>query len=341
MNFKKYSSIENAYQKRFIENIRISGYANALYHVQEKVHGANMGIYCDGQFVEFASRNHMLDDDESFYSLDNITEELAINTFNLWHIIKKDEMAEFVTGFVIYGELFGGGYPHPNVPKRNVSMVQKGVNYSPDVHFIAFDLYVTLDTPEDGEHGNMLRVSFANKLFDKVGFLRSPSLMMGTLDECLAYSNEFQTTIPTILQLPPLENNICEGVVIKPEIPCYLPNGSRVLIKNKNAIFAERTKAKHKEYKPAEPLSPEIQEWVDLSLEYINDNRYNNVTSKIGEIDYSDNSNIGRLIPALVSDAMEDFCKDNPEFTHLDKNAKKPIQRAVSNAAKDLILQKF
>lgn len=42
----------------------------------------------------------------------------------------------------VYGELFGGCYPHKDVtPSKNkVKRIQKGVWYSPYVRFYAFDI---------------------------------------------------------------------------------------------------------------------------------------------------------------------------------------------------------
>jgi len=340
MNFKKYPSIENIYRERFIENVRVAGYANENYHVQEKIHGVNLAIYCDGESIQFAAREHVITGDEKFYGLNDISQELAIDAFNLWHIIKQYEAAEFVTGFIIYGELFGGMYPHSEVPKNNdVIRVQKGVHYGPDTMFIAFDLYVTSQEPEDLSEGSFINVSFANNLFDTVGITRAETLHFGNLDSCLEYSSEFQTTIPSISGLPEIEDNICEGVVIKPDNSLYLNSGKRVVIKNKNERFSEKNR--ERKHKPTEPLSPITEAFVNTALSYVNENRYNNVVSKMGEIDYDEPKNISILIPALVKDVMEDFVKENPDFTHLDKTEKKASQKAVTNAAKSLILKKF
>ena len=40
---------------------------------------------------------------------------------------------------IIYGELFGGIYPDINT---GFKPVQKGIYYSPSIHFIAFDIYI-------------------------------------------------------------------------------------------------------------------------------------------------------------------------------------------------------
>ena len=46
----------------------------------------------------------------------------------------------------LYGELYGGQYPHPDVdPVPGLQAVQTGVYYSPHIEFCAFDLRVVGD----------------------------------------------------------------------------------------------------------------------------------------------------------------------------------------------------
>lgn len=49
----------------------------------------------------------------------------------------------------IYGELFGGEYPHPEVnPVSGVQAIQTGVYYSPRIEYCAFDIAV-VENQED------------------------------------------------------------------------------------------------------------------------------------------------------------------------------------------------
>ncbi|MDQ0780268.1 hypothetical protein [Chryseobacterium sp. W4I1] len=45
MIFKTYNSIENAYQTCVIDQIRLQGFGDEIFIVQEKVHGANLFLY--------------------------------------------------------------------------------------------------------------------------------------------------------------------------------------------------------------------------------------------------------------------------------------------------------
>ena len=80
------------------------------------------------------------------------------------------------------------------------------------------------------------------------------------------------------LKLPEIKDNICEGVIIKPVMPQFLHNGSRIIIKNKNAKWSEKSKVKTKGGKQVK-LSDKAETLL-LELErFINPNRLTNVIS--------------------------------------------------------------
>ncbi len=66
MEFKKYNSIENAYQKVVLEQIIIHGFEKETYVVQEKVHGANFSFFTDGKEVKIAKRTDFIEENEMF-----------------------------------------------------------------------------------------------------------------------------------------------------------------------------------------------------------------------------------------------------------------------------------
>ncbi|MEO1270826.1 MAG: RNA ligase family protein [Myxococcota bacterium] len=140
----------------------------------------------------------------------------------------------------VYGELFGGGYPHPDVPATpGVQPIQTGVYYCPEVRFCAFDLAVTLaDTQRV-----MIDYLEAVELWESVGLPYAEPLKVGALGELLEYPRRFTTTWPDRLGLPPLEDpNLAEGIVLKPVpfVEVATPKGARrPLLKLKIAEFAE------------------------------------------------------------------------------------------------------
>ena len=67
LTFKKYSSIENYFNREFMEHVVEQMPQDLQYVVQEKVHGANTSFLCDGNEVKFAKRTSVLANDEKFY----------------------------------------------------------------------------------------------------------------------------------------------------------------------------------------------------------------------------------------------------------------------------------
>ena len=74
LEFKKYSSIENSFNREFMERIVAEMPTDLEYVVQEKVHGANTSFLCDGENVRFAKRTSMLEAEEMFYDYPELLE---------------------------------------------------------------------------------------------------------------------------------------------------------------------------------------------------------------------------------------------------------------------------
>lgn len=312
MNFTKYRSIENSYRAKFLDLIRIAGFASETWVVEEKVHGANFSVWIDeDNNVRLAKRSGFISENGTgFYRADKLKEELEVAAKNLRALLPDVEGE-----IAVYGELFGGNYPHPSVMEvKDVSAVQKGVYYSPDIHFIAYDLWY------GGEFAN---VALRQELLEKAGFLSMPILFSGNLDDCLQYPNAFDSIVPDLLGLPSIQGNICEGVVIKPFEPRYLKCGTRVILKNKNEKFTEKEK-QPKTKKAPEPFPENLQALFDGFSAFANTNRVANVCSKIGEVDIT---MFKRVMNETRADAMEEFTKDYPEFLELPKADRKRLDK--------------
>lgn len=335
MEFKKYSSIENSYRTRFIEKIEEYGYAgNTEYIVQEKAHGANVSFWnrgCAG--ITPAKRTSMLPWDgkdlQRFYNLGVVTNE---NTRELSDIFQRvvDITGADYDEIAVYGELIGGSYPHPDVEKVNQKAVQKGVYYCPEQRLYLFDIR---------HGGTYVDPEVSEKIFSEHNILYAKTLFRGTLQECLEYPNEYQSTIPEDLGLPPIEDNVCEGNVIKPAKALYFPNGERIIIKNKNKKFSEKQKAAKKpKVKKVIELPENVQKYMEDIAEYVNENRLRNVLSKMGPVT---NKDFGKIAGSFSKDAIEDFIKDNPEFKTIDDNERKFVTKSVGRLVADTIRPNF
>ena len=231
IQFKPYPSIGNATDAAWMAQVREVVPKGALLAVQEKVDGANVAFLCDDLDVRMARRRAVLEPQEKFFDYQDMLDRYSGNIYYIFNLIRK--VHPETKSIAVYGELFGGAYPHPDVPiVRLIKPVQRGIWYAPGYDFYAFDIYVFTGVDE----GFFLPVMEANTLFSSAGLLYARNLFVGSLDECLAYPCAFQTGIPAELGLPPIEFNLSEGVIIKPLSPILLHDGSRVAVKVKRAL---------------------------------------------------------------------------------------------------------
>ncbi|OWP85058.1 hypothetical protein BWK59_02130 [Flavobacterium davisii] len=331
MEFKKYNSIENTYQKTVLEQIIKHEFETKEYVVQEKVHGANFAFYTNGIEVKIAKRSDFIQANENFYNAQKVAENYHNRIKNLFHSVKEImPNTQFIS---VFGELYGGHFNHPEVPTvAGAIKVQKGIDYNPENDFYAFDIKV------DNLH--FLNVELANELFDKNGFFYAKTLFKGSLTDCLKYPNDFNSLIPEWLGLPSLENNVIEGVIIRPVEALFFGNGSRVLLKNKNEKWAEKGKSdKPKKEVNEIDFSDEAQKVWTLIKSFVTENRLYNVLSKEGEFHPK---RIGKLTGWMSQDIMIDFKKEHETVLEsLDKESQKAINKRLNTLIISMIKEEF
>ncbi|MFB2974532.1 RNA ligase family protein [Aerosakkonema sp. BLCC-F183] len=208
--------------------------------VTEKIHGANFCITTDGSNVRFAKRKEFLQPGEDFFGFKSKESRLINQVNEIFKILQAE--AKVPLKVFVYGELFGGEYPHPDVPSvTNVQAVQTGVYYSPDIEFCAFDIAIV-------ENNNLASRNYkdyhkALTIFQQVGMMNALPLFVGKYETALAYHPEFDSTIPGLLGLPKLPfANKAEGIVIKPVKSFWLESAKgriRPILKIKIPEFAE------------------------------------------------------------------------------------------------------
>lgn len=332
MIFKTYNSIENAYQTRMIDQIRMQGFGDEVFIVQEKVHGANFSFFTDGKEIKIAKRTAFIEKDEKFYNAHHILEQYRKNVINLFQKVKT--IYPNIETVVIYGELFGGSYKHKDVePVKDAMKVQAGIEYAPYNDFYAFDIKLNGVT--------YLDTDIVNSIFEETGFFYAKTLFEGTLEEALKFPNVFNSKIPTWLGLPEM-NNMCEGTIIKTLKTRYFGNGARVILKNKNEKWIEKSKMVRKQEKTVQKtvhFSETAQKiWVEVQ-QYVTANRLNNVMSKIGEFEPK---MMGKVVGLFAQDILEDFEKDFPGvFTTIEKDEQKRINKKLNSLAIDCIKEEF
>lgn len=125
------------------------------------------------------------------------------------------------------------------------------------------------------------------------------------------------------------------GIVIRPKQPLYIPNGSRIIIKSKNARFAEKKGVKHAPKVP-KAVPDEVAELFTLAEAYFTAPRLDNVKSHIGEVSFP--KDLGRVSGLLAKDVLEDFLKEHAEdYNNLAKQEQKALNGLLSKRAIDFI----
>ena len=245
--------------------------------VSEKIHGANFCAVVDGAGIRGAKRKSLLADGEDFFNHRRVLERLRGPLRHLFAAVADAGGAP--EKLLVYGELYGGRYPHPEVPEvPGVQAVQTGVWYAPDVEFQAFDVAVVR-----GGERRWLGFEEARALLQSAGVPCVTPLFIGPYAEALAFSPVFPTGVPARHGLPPLEDNLAEGIVVKPLAAVSLPDGGRPVLKIKHPRFAEDARYHQGERweTPVVGASPLVAlEWAIVSR--LNRPRLESALSKLG-----------------------------------------------------------
>ena len=295
--FKKYVSIENDYNTKAL-NYLLEKYPEsreAFWVIQEKIHGSNFSIYFtnnNGEIdIRYGRRTDILLDDEKFYNYQSIKELDEIK--DLIHNTIVYMRNENINSIIIYGELCGAN-------------VQKEVYYYDDVRLLIFDMIVD---------NKWLTFSDLSRLLcDK---FRLPQLLVPIIGTVFGIQNALNIDTRFDSKVSLKENNLCEGVVIKPLDKIFISNGNPIYIKKKNREFLEKKSRRDKEVKV---FDSRITEYKEAFKDYVNENRLNSAFSKYGMIE--DRKDIGKYIKIIYDDCLEDFLKDYDLSGISDKDKK-------------------
>ncbi|MES2774421.1 MAG: RNA ligase family protein [Bacteroidota bacterium] len=280
--------------------------------VTEKVHGANFSILYHDRKLFFAKRKDFLAWGDDFFGFQAVVSQIEDNVLLLFEQLSLDIEADT---YIIYGELFGGRYPHPRVsPDPNVEAIQTGVYYSPSIAFCAFDIAFEREGIKQ-----YLDYDSAIRYFEQSGLLYVKPLFTGKLNEVLDFNLRINSTIPPALGLPPLDNNLIEGVVIKPLAHSSLRHTDlRPIIKLKNPEFDEDNKFHEAEKWSFIPKvstrTEQLSFLVEAMAPYINANRINSAISKIGRPDPANEQRQAAISKEILDDVCDDFDIDNDQM---------------------------
>lgn len=378
--FSRYSDIENTYRTKVIETLYKNNLDKGRWTVSAKIHGSNLAMYINSNgSINFATRNRMLESNEDHNNHIKVFEKMQPKINNIINKTKTFFKFEHNKSFIviIYGEIFGGQYPHPDVEKiPDATRVMKGIYYCPFNDFMAFDAAILTEKSEEENKKLADELEILNKQLDTLNinssdseekekiyslnnkinsltgemkrpFIReflhyadyryllsdsnikiAPILDICDFETALEYSPVFKSVVHKEYNLPELENNYEEGVVIKPVEYKEFPNKSRVIFKNKNPKFSEVNKSftPKEDYKSVE-YSDITNSILNIIHTYSNANRLKNVISKFSNIN---DKMFGQILKEFNNDTYNDIEKDyfneiqilkeNKEIKHITKS---------------------
>jgi Rnl2 family RNA ligase len=337
MEFKKYNSITNHYHNDFIEKIKNLGLDKLEYCVTEKIHGANVGIYVTKDKISLASRNGFCGDNFfNIRALKNRYEKHINQIFNYmysYYGIKGIKIEEII----IFCEVFGGNYLNKE-KIINAKQVQKGVYYTNENDLLVFDIYDNTNKKyipynEVPEILSRARQSDNIVLGEIHPFLDTvPFLFRGSFEECLNYPNDLESVVYERYNLPKIEGNIMEGIVIKPykEQIMLSTDSERLIIKSKNSKFTEKQKVLSRAINPLK-LNKESEIYLNELLELINENRLNNILSK----DTYTIQDFNKIKSLFFEDIFKEY--NNESFKNNDVEQNKIINSNINVVISELI----
>ncbi len=286
--------------------------------VCEKVHGANFAFHWfqETNNIKYAKRNSFIEENDDFFGYKEILPNTLSKIEFIIQILNQKYNNE-LSQIIIFGELFGGIYPNM---KTKAKAVQKGVFYSPHLHFYAFDIYIKKNNEEsyflDYEHCCII-FEMAHILYAK------PLQIYENIEDALTHPIYYDSTIPEALGLCKLENNKAEGIIIRNMANIdknifnemeYKKIGQKVMIKLKIPEFMEtqvESKVKHNTNKDNND-NDILEIWKNKAKSHMTKNRLQNAISKIGTLNESTHNQIFTL---YIEDILEEInALDNIEL---------------------------
>lgn len=282
MSFTKYCEITSSENDSILEKLRFFDAKNGglKWAVQNKIDGCNLQICAENDgTIRVGSRSNFLGDASTFYNFDKALERD--------HILEKVKKFKHRLGsttdepcdIVFYGELAGGMYRNKEVEQiPNMKKIQGRISYAPFVFWTCFDIALV-----EKDKVTWLAPDTVEKICSELDIPFVGNLAILPLEEALAYNTDYNdTTGVDRFDLPPVDDNQTEGVVVKCMLPLRMDNGARPITKIKNDRFKERKVHKEKTaYQPGE----EDQKWIDVFDSRLTEARVYSVYSKLTEDD--------------------------------------------------------
>jgi Rnl2 family RNA ligase len=284
--------------------------------VTEKIHGANFSFVLAADELKYAKRKDFLRWTDDFFGFQLVAERLDSAIMRLFERIRRDHPFHTAT---VYGELYGGHYPHPEVAgDTRVQAIQTGIHYSPTVEYCVFDIAVDVGIDAQGRY----YLDYAQVLAycEECRVPVARPLLIGKLNQALFFDTRFDSKVPGWLGLPAIVPNLVEGIVIKPHRNIVVQSSKgevRPILKIKNKEFAEEQFHESQAWSYQHTGASAAERLLFLMPElrrYVTTNRLQNTISKIGSFSKADTQRAAEIQKAFVADVMDSFWEANPEL---------------------------
>jgi Rnl2 family RNA ligase len=313
LQFFPYPSIDNPSAKYLekLQHIALSN-PNSSWVALEKIHGANFSFIFDGQTLVANKRSGKIEQNEKFYGYEIVVERYRKDIEVIFNYLQSRDAS--VYSIQVFGELFGGSYDGKSA--AGACRVQKGVSYIDFVDFLVFDIRINADTCIFLAHSSI------TQLLSILGLsLRLvPILGRGSFEEMYKLSRIFESTVPSLYNLPKLNNNPAEGLIIKLDKD-HSTGINRPILKNKNDVSFSEVDFKPKSRPVIDnSLSEESKSILERIICYLTRNRLDGVIGKEGPYCHR-----AKLRNVFINDAIKDYLKDvtSEESANFKQNEEK------------------
>lgn len=311
--FSSYEKMPTSLKKLTLNQNQYAELDKVDWVITEKIHGANFCFIYENGKLSYGKRKGNLAWNADFFGFQLVVNKLENQILSLFEELSQNIKAQ---KYIIYGELFGGEYPHSEVEKNeNLEAIQTGIYYSNAIEFCAFDIAFE-ESLENVVFKTYLDYKKAIELFEKHEILHAKPLFIGKLNEAVEFDIRINSTLPKLVNLPELKSNLIEGIVIKPieELDQKtFPN--RPILKIKNPEFEENEvfhQAQKWSFVPKiSSNTEELHFLVEEIRNYITINRLQSAVSKIGSLDIDNPKRIQEIEDEFLRDILTDFDENN------------------------------
>lgn len=292
MDFCSYPKIEEDLKSLQLSEEEYRKLNKITWVVTEKIHGANFSVITDGNFLRYAKRKELLNEDDDFFDYKSAVQDKELKFWEAFEFVKSTHPDVIEISF--FGELFGGSYPHPELEARDFTPVQSGIYYSPVIEFFIFDILLRTE-----KENYFLSYNELSEVCKQFNLPYTEALMIGKFSDALNFPFEFESKVPSSLKLPPLPfPNKAEGIVIKPS--------EHILVESSKGKIRPVIKRKIKEF--AEDFyTQSSQDVTQLGLKQrvlalVNQNRIDSAISKSGRIKKGDEKAVEKICSLVLED---------------------------------------